>query len=261
MADAFTGVVSGESTLSVTYDELRRAVARICGWDRDPANWEGDQLTDGPDMVKAAEREFYTAHNWSFLSPAISITMVAGTYTYDLPDDFAEMEGPLRYSGNYAYQRPITQASLGVVWQNRAVLPTTGIPLYYAIETVAQDGTSSDTGTRYKIQFDITPSQAFVVYGQYRVNPYSMDDTHIYPIGGADHAETLRYAAMSVAEQEWRGTVGPYTARYQQLLERSIRMDLRKGPKILGKNGVPTALANRYRRFGSQILYNGTPVS
>lgn len=73
-----------ESTLSLDYSMIRRAIGRFLGWDRDPANWSATQTTDGTDFLRQGARQFYwapplpgerTAHEWSFLRPTTTIDL------------------------------------------------------------------------------------------------------------------------------------------------------------------------------------------
>lgn len=75
-----------ESTLSISRDELRRAVGRLLGYSRTPANWSATTVTDVEDIIKAGLRKAYNPpllpgerypHRWSFLFPTALINTVA----------------------------------------------------------------------------------------------------------------------------------------------------------------------------------------
>lgn len=255
-------IATGESTLSVTRNDLRSAVARIMGWDRSAEDWEGDQIGDGAAMVAAAERRVYGAHQWSFLTPTREATLVVGEATYDLPEDFASMEGPIYYSGDWSGYAPITQSSMSVIWTRRRQIVSVGLPTYYAWEPIAQDGVTS--GQRYALQFDIAPASAFTIRLRYRISPYAMSDTQSYPLGGERFAEVLRYAAISQAEIEWKGGAGPQTDHFNQLLAEAIAEDIRIGPKFLGRNldykRYPSLPWMQHRQTGVPLYYNGQSV-
>lgn len=76
-----------ESTLSLTYDDLRRELGRFLGWGRHPSGdgslqgWEADDVIDCEDILKAAGRLIYSAHRWSFLFPINTFTTSASYAT------------------------------------------------------------------------------------------------------------------------------------------------------------------------------------
>lgn len=76
-----------ESTLSLTYDDLRRELGRFLGFGRHPAGdgslqgWSADQVADSEDILKAAGRLIYAAHRWSFLFPLNTFTTSAAYTT------------------------------------------------------------------------------------------------------------------------------------------------------------------------------------
>lgn len=251
-------VISGESDLSVTRTDLQRAVARVMGWDRDPNLWQPDETTDGNDWIKAAERRVYSAHVWSFLTPTVGVTLTQGLETYDLPDDFAAIEGPIYYAGNYANLAPIRQASLSLLWANGSAIVSTGQPKFFAVEALPHTG--ENIGQRYGLHFDVKPASPYDVKLRYRINPFATSSTRTYPLGGQSFAECLRFACMSQAEIEGRGGPAQYTDQFNMLLAEAISEDVRKGPTILGSNRIPKQYADGYPSVISEVTYNGVPV-
>lgn len=256
-------VNAGESTLSVVRSDMRSSIARNTGWDRDPNNWEGDQIADGAAMLAAAERRVYGAHPWSFLEVSVAASMAANVPTYDLPDDFAAMEGPIVYTGIYCGYRPITHASAAVVWERRGVTGTTGVPAFYCCEPLPHSG--KGIGQRYALQFDIAPACDFTVHCRYRISPYALSDTQTFPFGGQRFAEVFRYAALAQAEIEWKKIIdGPDDTHFRRLLAEAIAEDLRTGPKYLGQNlDSARAYHRRSRHDGAvgELLYNDEPIT
>lgn len=253
-------VTAAESDLSVTRTDLERALTLVTGWDPTAGNWDTDQAIYGNACIKGAERRAYGAHAWSFLTVAASAQLIVDQDTYDLPDDFASMESPIQYTGIYAGNQPIQQASLGVVWRDRdAITSATGMPRYYAVEALPHTG--EQIGQRYGLHFDKRPAQAYTIKLQYRVNPYATSATRSYPLGGQAFAECLRYAVMAQAEIEIKRIAGgPLAAQFDRLLSEAVAEDLRKGPTFLGRNNVPCANHQARRPGASAIYYNGEPV-
>lgn len=73
-----------ESTLKITFTELRTEIGRFLGLDRTYANWSADEILDVTAIIKRGLRNFYfplrtsqneTAHRWSFLRPASTLVI------------------------------------------------------------------------------------------------------------------------------------------------------------------------------------------
>jgi hypothetical protein len=85
-----------ESTISVTYTQLRRIVGRAVGYDRDPSAWTSGKAymaTDVDDCIRSGLSRFYAEKDWGFLRMADllvplyapystgTVTIVAGAVT------------------------------------------------------------------------------------------------------------------------------------------------------------------------------------
>lgn len=252
--------ITGESDLSVTRTDLLAALAQTANWSRDTATWESDQTTDSVMWIKAALRQFYGAHDWSFLRLSFSAPLTVGVESYDLPTDYAEMDGPLYYRGNWAGCAPIVRTGVGEVNRNRGACET-GMPRQYAIEALPQTGESESQ--RYALHFDKKPSQAYEVGGQYLCNPYNLTSTRPYPLGGPVFAECLRYSVMAVVERELLKTVGVNNAQFQSLLAECIKRDIRRGPTNLGSYRTSRRTNSPFDLVPTitTVRYNGEPVT
>ena len=252
--------ITGESDLSVTRTDLLAALALAANWSRDTATWETDQTTDSVMWLKSAVRKFYGAHDWSFLRLNFTAPLTVDVETYDLPTDYAEMDGPLYYRGNHAHCPPIVRTGLAEVWRGRGVSDK-GQPRQYAVEPLPQTGESESQ--RYALHFDKKPSQAFVVSGEYLCNPYAITATRPYPLGGAMFAECLRSSVMAVTELELTKQAGTFTAEYARLLAECIKRDIRRGPTNLGKNRTSQRAVAPFELVPTitTVRYNGEPVT
>jgi hypothetical protein len=72
-----------ESTLSISYSDLREELGIYLGWPRDPTNWTTDQVNAVAKILKGALRRWYTpdpldgyTHRWSFMYPTATLTTV-----------------------------------------------------------------------------------------------------------------------------------------------------------------------------------------
>lgn len=253
-------LITGESDLSVTRTDLLAALALAANWSRDTATWEADQTTDSVMWLKSAVRQFYGAHDWSFLRLSFTVSLTVGVEAYDLPTDYAEMNGPLYYRGNHAHCPPIVRTGMAEVWRGRGVSET-GVPRQYAVEPLPQTGESESQ--RYALHFDKKPSQAFEVSGEYLCNPYALSSTRPYPLGGPMFAEALRYCVMATTELELTKTIGVYNAKYEKLLAECIKRDIRRGPTNLGKNRTSQRASAPFELVPTitTVRYNGEPVT
>lgn len=89
-----------ESTLAITYADLRQAVAHFLGLSLTSTDWSTDEATLIEMIVKSGLRKFYKPqlvfqgmppHRWSFLNPTTTLTTIASyvTGTIALTDDDA----------------------------------------------------------------------------------------------------------------------------------------------------------------------------
>src|SRR5690242_5818068 len=82
----------------MTYDEIRQRVGFRRGFPKDPADCDADQLQEIEFAVRDGARMFYTAYDWSFLKPTKTMTILSGTRTLQMPDDFANLFGDIQFT-------------------------------------------------------------------------------------------------------------------------------------------------------------------
>lgn len=221
-----------ESTLSVTYTELTRAVAHFAGWDRTEANWTSDQASDFADILKSGLRLFYyppplepgePRYEWSFLRKTGTLTFADADYTYDLPDDFAVLlDDSMTYAAASGYRRMIKVPE----WHLRALQAkagtTTGTPQYFCVRPTTF---TSTTGLRYEAVVFPTPTAAATVTYRYVMCPNTIASGE-YVYGGAIHSELVTEAVLAAAEAKLDDDPqGVHYQRYMTLLGASIRSD------------------------------------
>jgi hypothetical protein len=86
---------------------------------------------------------------------------------------------------------------------------------------------TASAGQRYEMAFAPRPEESRTVFYRYLVNPDVLTDTATYPLGGAAHAETIKYAGLAAAEQEaGRVDNGPMQRRFKELMAASIDTDV-----------------------------------
>lgn len=181
-----------------------------------------------------------------------SLTVASGsTYslarpTYQLPDNFAGLEGYLTWqvgAGSYDPPRSVGEAMLRRL---RSQPTGTGRPLHYAVRCKSSDGT---TGQRWEIEFCPTPNAEYRFDYCYFVNAEALTAAAPYPLGGMTHAETIRLACLAAAEETLDDAgPGPKLQLYVAALATSIRRDTEMHtPDSLGVGGDPLTDAENLR--------------
>lgn len=194
-----------ESTLSLDYDDLRKAIGHFLGYGRTIADWSARDREDIEEALKVGLRKFYfpgtqngrTFHEWSFLRPTATLTTVIGDADYDLPDNFGGLDGPLTYSSESdEYEIKITNEAM--IRRNRAFDDTSETPFYAAINQKAHDGAD---GQRWELLLYPKPDAVYTISYRYRIMPDVVTSSSPFPYGGAQHAETIREACLAAAEE------------------------------------------------------------
>jgi len=65
------------ASLSLTNAEIYRDLAMVMGVNRDYGQWDAQTLADAQSAIRAGRRKFYAAHEWSFLTHNITISVLA----------------------------------------------------------------------------------------------------------------------------------------------------------------------------------------
>lgn len=220
-----------ESTLSVTRAEVKRALARFLGLSRTISDWTSENTTDLTDLTSAGERNFYTptnGHQWSFLTVQLSLSIVNGTSSYDLPDDFAGfLDEELAFSTTKTWPLKLAPLKLVLEKQQDGTSMPSGIsqPLLAAVRP--KTAFAPATGQRWQVLLWPTPTSSLTVVGRYRSLPNTMSDDAYYPMGGQPHGQTLIESCLAVAEESLNDESGVHRARFNELMAASVAADLR----------------------------------
>lgn len=256
-----------QSTLAVSYDDLRREVGLFLGWGRDPSTWTSDQGTDFTYVLKDGLARFYWPtdedgkamdHEWSFLTTTSKMTTIDGQFEYDMPDDFGDIVGPVFYAAaSFTVEIEVIDA-----WQMRRMQQNAtgeGKPVYVAFEAQRMSGLEQQ---RWKMMLHPTPGDGYEIVYRYNILPDALvDATREYPYGGAMYRETIVEAVLSAAELKFMdGTSGEHTLAFRRALAAAIGRDSRanKGEK-LGYNGDRSEerFTIRRTRYLNPVTYNG----
>lgn len=229
-----------ESTLSITYNTLRREVGHYMGWftgtGRDPNNFTAENNTDFDDILARGLRMFYFPptdaetpnYEWSFLSKEGSVTLASTDFTYDMPDDFCGVvkDNSVTYASGQNQRAPqITDESF--LRKMQAMDSQSGYPKYYSISPKTPAPT---TGQRWEMKVYPTPTASqgngLVLTFRYPHTPDTMSSTNIYPIAGAQYGETILAAVLAAAEYKHEDDpAGPFYQKFLTMLNATVRAD------------------------------------
>jgi hypothetical protein len=206
---------------------------------------------------------------WAETTETASDYLLQHDGNYDMPDDFGGLNGPMVVESDN-YKPNITMVGEGQIRTLRQQAPyavnsgSTTTPFYVAIRP--KEHTVTTTGQRFEILFYPLPNDAYTFSYVKRILPEMLIDTSLeYPYGGAEHAETILTACLSVAEEQENGNqlggnkVYDKKKLFQERLAASIQLDkLKNNVDYFGYNGDNSDRRHRpYRSDGSYDRRNG----
>ena len=249
------------TSLSVTYDSLRREVGHFLGFSRSPTAWNANQITDVDDVISAGLRMFYrpprlpgerAAHQWSFLRPYMTIVTTAEVCDYDLPLDFGGLDGNFTYFATDTASGTIQHVSESVIRNLRQGSGCSGSPARAALLPRISDGMSDQT---YILMLWPTPDGAYTIQARYFARQVSLSEDNPVPMGGPDHAEAIRAACMAAAEEHLDDELGPKQEAFLRALQASVDFDRRAtSPENIGYNSGEDAVeASAFTRAATAV--------
>lgn len=251
-----------ESGLAVTWEELRRRVAKKRGYHPDASTWTDEQTADVNDIIRSGYRLFIQPrplngppHEWTFMKPRFQVTLYEGEEDALLPAEFGFLIGDLYFvDDTSALMKPLQRRNDGKIFLLRQQATTTSSrPEFCAI--VPNDGPTATKGQRNKLMLWPTPDQDYTVQGRCSVHPDALGPNHPYPYGGAAHAETLIQACLAASEQ-FNDTPGASVAHFAECLASSIEYDRRVAAQMIDNiDGRMRPMS--YDPFSALTTYNG----
>ncbi len=260
-----------ESTLSLTFAELKARISSFMGWGLGPdyggPDWNSDQKFQLQGMVSSALRQFYyppplegerVSYDWSFLRPTCTMTFAANTQTMELPDDFGGFEGRITLVPNSTQTwTPIDLFNEGMVRQRYVEFPaSTGFPEMAAL--VWHKGTTATTGQRAQLLIWPQADKDYPLNFQYYVLPDYLNNAFPYHLGGMAHAETILESCLATAEQKLDDSATVHSLKFKERLAASINIDRKMKPQRLGYNRDNSDLV---AARGDMLRWNFPPIS
>ena len=182
-------------------------------------------------------------------------------YKYTLPADFGGFIGPLTYAPNQSdYYRPVEMVDDYTI---RTLYMTNVLDNASEIvkAAVVPQAFTATVGQRWELHTWPSSTSKMQLTGNYRVVPNDLDAGNLYPLGGAQHGNTILYAVLSEAETRlWDNISVAYGSRFRECLQMSIAYDRRQGaPETLGVMQFPGSSGLSVRGSLAQeiALYEG----
>lgn len=219
------------SDLTIDLNYLKRLVGRHMGVTAHPATWTTKQAEEVSEAIRGGLRRFYTppilpgeryAHEWSFLRPKATLQVMDGVYEYDLPEDYAFIDGPLTYDpGSSVMYPPVRVVSEHQVRSQHQQYQYSARPEIAGIRVKPDvDG----CGTRWQIVMWPTPDGAYSLHYRYRTNPGLLSSGIAKPVGGMPHAQTIIESCLLSAD-EMLGVKSDRYLKYLELARASVSHD------------------------------------
>ena len=223
-----------ESSLALSYDEIRMRVADHRGYGLDSDKWDADQRERIDFCLRDGSRTFYTQanHEWSFLEPLAQMTIASGASELELPWDFGFITDDIYFEERWGHTIRIrSDGEVLVKRQHDSV--TSARPLIAAVVPAANP--EINHGQKFKLIFWPTAASAYVVNIRYAITPNALTPQTPFPYGGAVHAQTILEACLAASERVY-GVPGMHNQIYAIALEQSKIHDRRLKPRTLGYN-------------------------
>ena len=260
-ADSPWPVFPTPSGITLHYRELLSQVGEFLGFGWDSTGWSHEEFQLSDTTVQEGYRKFLypkphdpkngLVYEWSFLLPEITITTASGQSDYPLPAYFADMNGDFAFTDPHVGYATVKQVSLGQIRRMQGEVITSGIPSVFCItptNAVASYGTNEPA---YSVTFFPTPDATYSFIGRVKAVPPRLSDDNPFPMGGPQHAETVRTACLMAAEIRYikmkppmpfgRGRRvwirRPSLDEFNDRLAASIGLDTKLKPDRLGSYG------------------------
>lgn len=255
-------------SLAVGYTDLQQAVGRYLGYGRIYGADDGSQeWADVEDCIKSGLRQFYSPppvpsqgspHEWTFLRPVATITLLNGVEDYDLPDDFGGIDGDLTYQPSVSVE-PVVIVGEAAIRTLRQKDAKTGNPTHAAIRPKSTDGSLRQ---QFEAIFWPIPSADVNLQYSYYILPQALTVDKPYPYGSKAHGETILQSCLSIAEQRLDDDKSIHWEKFLERLAASIQYDRKSNNlEFLGYNGDNSDGSGWDRKRTTNVTVNGIEIS
>lgn len=224
-----------ESSLSISYVELLRAIGRYLGYGADASGWSADQLSEVQDHIKTGLRRFYGAFQWSFLRPVHTMATVAAQAEYTLPDNFAAIINDITFEQSTLARWSVRLIPDLTMRRTRAHRERTGRPEIASVTPLTSSGV---TGQRKSLTLWPTPDQVYNLSFEMQLLPNTVTPDNPYPLGGEQFAEAIRACCLAAAEADMDDQQKVQSERAEYELATAINTDkTHRSVNTYGYNG------------------------
>ncbi len=239
-----------ESGLSLGFSDFKQSIGYFL--DYGLTGWSVAEEAEIERIVQTGVRRVHypvlpgaPPHEWSWLRPSTSLTLVVDQYNYttgtnlatELPDAFGRLIGEFHYALESNLSR-VMIVPLGAVLEARASYDKSGNPEFAAFRYTSSDGSA---GQHSEVLFYPTPDVAKVLSYEYEAYAYALSDSAPYPLGGSQLSELFKESCLAVAESDIldEGN-GIHMKTYQAMLMDAIMRDKSRRGKQYGNMGDNT---------------------
>jgi len=253
---------------TVDTNSVESLIGEHMGYGSNPEAWSASELAKVTEAVVQGKRCFLVpeplegekhTHKWSFLCPVESLNLESGKYTYDLPVDFAGLNGPITFApASHVIYPPLRIVGDYELRQRLQVSTTASSRPQRGSIRVKN---SVNESTRWELVVWPVPDTSYEIQFQYRVSPERFDVNH----GGPDHFQTILEACKMCADSLMKKKSSPHRELFLQRLKASVSYDQQlSAPDELGYNSDPNYRSsmfhnshNHHELYENIVTYNG----
>jgi len=253
------------TSLACDYTSLRLMFAIHVGYNPDHTQWSAVQAQHWSMVLSRGMSRFThparlpgerTAHQWSFLRPLATLITKASKDEYDLPQDFGGLDGDLYFYRSENQSSPIRHVGEHEIRRLRANRGSlTSSPSRCAVLPKQADTQSEQ---RLVLLLDPCPDATYTLQYRYFARQSTLSEENPIPLGASDHAETIRLAILSTADELLNDEAGPNHEAFMLALQSSVDFDRRvQSPENLGYNADRECVSffDHARSIGSTVGY------
>ena len=264
-ADRADVVTTGESTLSLTFEDLLKEVGGFLGYGSVRVSWTAAQASEIERYVQAGVRQFYyppaaqgieAGYEWSFMRPDATVDTLAGASEVALPDGFGRLISDLHYEATVR-NPSVIQISYAQLSARLADSVDQSDPQFVATRFKASTGAY---GQRQELVLWPVPDAVYTLSFRYEAFACKLSDTNPYPLGGMKFTQLIVESCLAVAEQRANDERGLHSEQFASMLAASIAQDRKNGARYFGHMGgtsEPCTMA-RNGQTSYAITYKGS---
>lgn len=191
--------------LGLTRSELRGEVGRFLGYGRDYDDFHQSEKDDVNAWIRRGLRQFYSpppipgstkSHEWNFLRPTTTLTTVADTASYTLPEETGSIIGNLVFASEQM-KAPVELLNYQKFMSAKTTNPSrTGRPMYAAATPVHSTDVSPSTPPNWSLEMWPIPDQAYTLTYRFLAVQQDAFDEGLVTISGAS-------ATLSGTSEVW----------------------------------------------------------